>query len=164
MRGVNTSSGKVVSQLRAHTGPATSISIDPSGLYAASGGSDGRVCVWDLRQQVCWFNLHPTVLPLRASPVVVDTFCCLSCRPPCPPPPARILVTCNPFFFSLPCRSHQRAATPVARIRIEGAWYLFRGRRCLGCSSSNPSIPCLGWRRLCNFAAGPVLIGVLTHR
>jgi WD40 repeat protein len=126
VRGVNTSSGKVVSQLRAHTGPATSISIDPSGLYAASGGSDGRVCVWDLRQQVCWFNLHPTVLPLRASPVVVDTFCCLSCRPPCPPPPARILVTCNPFFFSLPFRSHHHAPlrqSLVYESRVHGTYF-----------------------------------------
>jgi len=51
VRCVSTSSGKVVSKLVAHRGAATSVSIDSSGLYAATGGCDGYLRIWDLRQQ-----------------------------------------------------------------------------------------------------------------
>ena len=51
LRCVNTSSGKIVSNIVAHSGGATSVSIDPSGLYATTGGCDGYLRIWDLRQQ-----------------------------------------------------------------------------------------------------------------
>lgn len=51
VRCVSTSSGKVVSKLVAHRGAATSVSIDSSGLYVATGGCDGYLRIWDLRQQ-----------------------------------------------------------------------------------------------------------------
>ncbi len=42
LRGVNVSSGKVVSRVRAHTGPATSVSI---GMLCEWVGGSGCVCV-----------------------------------------------------------------------------------------------------------------------
>jgi len=87
MRLLDAASGRAIVEIAAHRGAATCVAFAPSGLYAATGGADGAVRLWDLRQQACVCEVRPSHHPLF--PPHRDWTCIGMIEKAGPPPRAR---------------------------------------------------------------------------
>jgi WD40 repeat protein len=64
----NSTTGDLITVLRAYTGAVTSLTFSPGGWQLASGTSDGRVMVWDMVKRILIHSFKVPVKSITFSP------------------------------------------------------------------------------------------------